>query len=108
MNSITKRMISAQLEGSMIHKIIEIQKKQILRTGKNASRNSVVVMLLELAFLLLHSDAGPVADELVGARQRVEQCRFTAVGVARKGNFDLLFHIMLLPVQALEPICKNL
>ena len=52
--------------------------------------------------------AGPVADELVGARQRVEQCRLTAVGVARKGNFDLLFHIMLLPVQALEPICKNL
>ena len=65
-------------------------------------------MLLELAFLLLHGDAGPVADELVGARQRVEQCRLTAVGVARKGNFDLLFHIMLLPVQALEPICKNL
>ena len=65
-------------------------------------------MLLELAFLLLHGDAGPVADELVGARQRVEQCRFAAVGVARKGNFDLLFHIMLLPVQALEPICKNL
>ena len=65
-------------------------------------------MLLELAFLLLHGDAGPVADELVGARQRVEQCRLTAVGVARKGNSDLLFHIMLLPVQALEPICKNL
>ena len=48
MNNITKRMISAQLEDKMIHKIIEIQKKQILRTGKNASRNSVVVMLLEL------------------------------------------------------------
>ena len=48
MNNITKRMISAQLEDKMIHKIIEIQKKQILRTGKNTSRNSVVVMLLEL------------------------------------------------------------
>ena len=48
MNNITKRMISAQLEDKMINKIIEIQKKQILRTGKNASRNSVVAMLLEL------------------------------------------------------------
>jgi len=48
MNSITKRMISAQLEDKMIHKIIEIQKKQILQTGKNASRNSIIVMLLEL------------------------------------------------------------
>ena len=48
MNNITKRMVSAQLEDKMINKIIEIQKKQILRTGKNASRNSVVVMLLEL------------------------------------------------------------
>ena len=60
-------------------------------------------LLVPVCFLV-----GPVADELVGARQRVEQCRFTAVGVARKGNSDLLFHIMLLPVQALEPICKNL
>lgn len=46
-SSSTKRMISAQLEDKMIHKIMEIQKKQILRTGKNASRNSIVVMLLE-------------------------------------------------------------
>ena len=50
-----------------------------------------VVMLFELAFLLLHRDARPVADELVGAGQRIEQRCFAAVRVARKGNFDLLY-----------------
>ncbi len=49
-----------------------------------------VVMLLETAFLLFHGDAGPVADELVGTGQGIEQRRFTAVGVARQGNLDLL------------------
>ena len=53
-----------------------------------------VVVLLQLAFLLLHGDAGPVAHELVGTGQGVEQGRLTAVGVARQGNLDLLFHII--------------
>ena len=48
MNNITKRMISAQLEDKMLDKIAEVQKKMILKTGKNASRNSIIVMLLEL------------------------------------------------------------
>ena len=52
-----------------------------------------VVMLLELAFLLFDRDARPVADELVRTGQRVEQRGFTAVRVARKGNFDLFFHL---------------
>ena len=52
-------------------------------------------MLLQLAFLLLHGDAGPVADELVGAGQCIEQGGLTAVRVARQGNFDLLFHMIL-------------
>ena len=47
-----------------------------------------VVMLL-----LLNRNAGPVADILVGAGQRIEQRCFAAVRVARKGNFDLLFHV---------------
>ena len=41
-------MISAQLEDKMLDKIAEVQKKMILKTGKNASRNSVIVMLLEI------------------------------------------------------------
>ena len=52
-----------------------------------------VVVLLQLAFLLLHRNAGPVAHELVRAGQRIEQRGFTGVRVARKGNFNLLFHI---------------
>ena len=50
------------------------------------------VKLLELAFLLLNGDAGPVAYKLVRAGQRVEQCGLTTVRVARKGNFNVLFH----------------
>ncbi len=53
-------------------------------------------MLLELAFLLLHGNARPVADELVGTGQCIKKRRLTAVRVARKGNFDLLFHFYLL------------
>ena len=53
-----------------------------------------VVVLLQLAFLFLYGDAGPVAHKLVGTGQGVEQSRFTAVGVARQGNLDLLFHII--------------
>jgi len=49
-------------------------------------------MLFQSALLLFHGDAGPVADKLIRAGQGVEKRRFTAVGVARKGNFDLLFH----------------
>ena len=45
-----------------------------------------IVMLLELAFLLLDRDARPVADELVGAGQSVEQGGLAAVRVARKGD----------------------
>ena len=51
-----------------------------------------IVMLFQLAFLFLHGDAGPVAHELVGTGQGVEQGRLTAVRVACQGNFDLLFH----------------
>ena len=47
---------------------------------------------LEPAFLLLNGYAGPVADELVRAGQRVEQRGLAAVRVAGKGNFNVLFH----------------
>ena len=55
-----------------------------------------VGMLLQLAFLLLHGDAGPVAHELVGTGEGIEQCRFAAVGVARKGNSDIHDTLLLL------------
>ena len=57
---------------------------QRVDTGK--VHDDDVVVLLQLAFLLFHGDARPVADELVGAGQRVEQRGFTAVRVTRKGN----------------------
>ena len=64
---------------------------QGVNTGK--VHDDHVIVLLELTFLLFHGDAGPVTDELVRTGQRVEQRRLTAVGVAREGNFDLLFHL---------------
>ena len=50
----------------------------------------------QLAFLLLHGHAGPVADELVGAGQLVEQGGLAAVRVAREGNAQLFLHGFLL------------
>ena len=41
---------------------------------------------LQPSFLFLHRDARPVSDELVGTGQRVEQRRFAAVRIARKGD----------------------
>ena len=63
---------------------------QRVYTGK--VHDDDVIVLLEAAFLLFNGDSGPVADELVGAGQRIEQRCFTAVGVACEGNFDLLIH----------------
>ena len=40
--------------------------------------------------------AGPVAHELVGTGEGIEQCRFAAVGVARKGNSDIHDTLLLL------------
>ena len=64
---------------------------QGVNTGK--VHDDHVIVLLELTFLLFHGDAGPVTDELVRTGQGVKQRRLTAVGVAREGNFDLLFHL---------------
>ena len=47
-----------------------------------------VVVPLELAFLLLNGNAGPVADILVRTGQAVEQGGFTAVRVACQSNFN--------------------
>ena len=63
---------------------------QGVNTGK--VHDDHIIMLFQSALLLFHGDAGPVADKLIRAGQGVEKRRFTAVGVARKDNFDLLFH----------------
>ena len=55
-----------------------------INTGKVGDRH--VAVLFELAFLFFDGNAGPVADKLIRARQRVEQRCFAAVRVACKGN----------------------
>ena len=67
---------------------------QRINTGK--VHDDHVIMLFELAFLLFHGDAGPVTNELIGTGQCIKKRRLTAVWVAREGNFDLLFHLLLL------------
>ena len=57
-----------------------------------------ILVLLQTALFLLHGDAGPVTNELVGAGQRIEQRGLTAVGVARQRDLDLFFHMSLLSV----------
>ncbi|MPM39615.1 hypothetical protein SDC9_86249 [bioreactor metagenome] len=46
-----------------------------------------IAVHLGLALFLLHRDTGPVAYVLVGAGEGVEQRGFSAVGIARKGQF---------------------
>ena len=53
-----------------------------------------IVVLFQPPFLFLYRNAGPVAHELIGAGKRVEQGRFSAVGIARQGDF-LLFEMCI-------------
>ena len=59
--------------------------------------NGHIAVLLELAFLLLNGNAGPVTYKLVGAGQRIKQRCLTAVRVARKGNCKTHNTIPLFP-----------
>ena len=83
---------------SLLNKVVTCNNffQRVRRKGVDTRqvRDHNVVVLLQLAFLLLDRNARPVADELVGAGQRVEQRCFTAVRVAGKGNFDL--HLLLI------------
>ena len=60
------------------------------RQGINARKvlNDHLRVPLPGALFLLHRHAGPVAHILVGAGENVEQCGFSAVGIARQGNFN--------------------
>jgi hypothetical protein len=53
-------------------------------------------MTFQAAFLFFYRDTGPVADVLAAARQLIEQGRFPAVRVSRKGDFK--FHILSFPI----------
>ena len=68
--------------------------QRVGRQGVDAGQvhDDHILVLLQLAFLLLHGNTGPVTNKLVRARQRIEQRGLTAVRVARQGNFDLLLH----------------
>ena len=57
-----------------------------------------IVVLLQLALFLLHRDAGPVTNELIGAGEGIEKGGLAAVGVARQRDLDLFFHLTLLSV----------
>ena len=48
-----------------------------------------LLVALQLALLLFHRDAGPVAHVLVGAGQGIEQGGLTAVRVARQRDLDV-------------------
>ena len=54
-------------------------------------------MLLELAFLFLDGDAGPVTNKLVGTGQRIEQRCFTAT-VAADDEHSLAFSDMYINI----------
>ena len=73
--------------------------QRIGRKGINAGQvhDDYVFMLFELALFLFHGNAGPVAHELVGPCQSIEQRGFSAVGIARQGDADLfVFHVFTL------------
>ncbi len=77
------------------HDLFQRVRGERVDTGK--IHDDDVVMLFQLAFLFLHGDARPVADELVGAGQRIEQRGLAAVGVTGKSNFDLFVHLAKTP-----------
>ena len=64
--------------------------QSVRRQGVDAGQvlNDDILLALQLAFLFLDGNTGPVADVLVRAGQIVEQGSFTAVRVSGKCNFN--------------------
>ena len=71
--------------------------QRIRRKRVNAGQvhDDHVIMLFQFALFLFHRNARPVTHKLVGAGQRVEQGRFTAVGVARQCDLNTHFFCFL-------------
>ena len=64
--------------------------------GVNAGQvgDDHIIVLFQLAFLFLNGNTGPVADELVGTGQGIEQRGLATVGVACQSNPNgLVFHV---------------
>ena len=68
------------------HDFFQRIRRQAVYTGQVL--NDYVVGALKAAFFLLNSNARPVTDVLIRARQVVEHCGFTTVRVTCQGNLD--------------------
>ena len=78
--------------------------------GVNAGQvgDDHIIVLFQLAFFFLNGNAGPVADELIGAGQGIEQCGLATVGVARQGNPNgLVFHLSCEPPYSTSTISAS-
>ena len=61
-----------------------------------------IFIALQLAFLLFHGNAGPVANVLVGAGQVIEQGSLAAVRVTGQCNFNT--HCVSFPLFGIKPL----
>ena len=61
-----------------------------------------ILIALQLAFLLFHGNAGPVANVLVGAGQVIEQGSLAAVRVTGQCNFNT--HCVSFPLFGIKPL----
>ena len=65
--------------------------------GKVCHNN--IAVLFQLALFFLHGDTRPVAHELIRAREHVKQRGFTAVRIAREGDFDTHVCFLSIPLK---------
>ena len=77
--------IEESIQGKVDDRFLRVGRQRV-DTGQVLDHD--VVVALQLAFLLLNGNAGPVADILVRTGQAVEQGGFTAVRVACQSNFN--------------------
>ena len=86
--------------GMLLHQILPGHQLlgRIGRQGVDAGKvlDDDIGFSLQRTLLLFHRDTGPVAHILVGTGQDIEQCRFAAVGITCKGNFDTHICTLLL------------
>ena len=61
-------------------------KRRIMDMGLTKGVDVQIRKVAPLGDFLFHRNTRPVPDKLVGSSQGIEQCRFSAVRVARKGN----------------------
>ena len=69
------------------HHFFERVRGERVYTGKVGDGN--VIVLFQFAFLFFNRDSRPVANELIGTCESVEQRGFSAVRIARKGYSNI-------------------